>query len=88
MKVDEISPVKAVKRTGDDALNPYTNPNLDADLSNTIGKNKANRKKIDTNQFLMKSVQEENNEEEDTTHDKTHSYRKKAMSNNIGKQKR
>ena len=28
-------------------MNPYTNPNLDAELAMTIGKNKASRTKID-----------------------------------------
>lgn len=52
-------------------LNPYTNPNLDADLSITIGKNKASRTKIDAQQFLIKDKSEIINEE--TTQDRTRS---------------
>ena len=52
-------------------LNPYTNPNLDADLSITIGKSKASRTKIDAQQFLIKDKSEIINEE--TTQDRTRS---------------
>lgn len=40
-------PVKKTSQAIDHNLNPYTNPNLDAELSMTIGKNKASRTKID-----------------------------------------
>lgn len=48
--IDKNTPQKIFKRTNpaEDAVNPYVNQNLDADLSTTIGKNKANRKQINT----------------------------------------
>lgn len=38
-----------------DPNNPYVNKNLDADLSTVIGKHRANRKQINTEQFLLNS---------------------------------
>lgn len=56
-------------------INPYLNPNLDADLSMTIGKRKANRKQINTENFLLKEITDnkKNSDTEDTTHDRTRS---------------
>ena len=56
----------------DPALNPYTNPNLDADLSSTIGKMRGTRKKINANQFLLPK-EDAQADEETTTQDRTRS---------------
>ena len=48
------TPRKAsVKDSGIDPNNPYINNNLDADLGTVIGKHRANRKQIDTKQFML-----------------------------------
>ena len=48
------SPRKAsVKDSAIDPNNPYVNNNLDADLGMVIGARRANRKQIDTQQFLL-----------------------------------
>ena len=54
-------------------MNPYTNPYLDADLSMTIGKTKANRKQINTGQFVLdkKSSVEGGPQEDSNTEDTT-----------------
>ena len=46
-------PVRKKSQAIDEKVNPYTNPNLDAELSMTIGKNKASRTKIDAQKFLI-----------------------------------
>lgn len=47
------TPIK-IKSGPEDKLNPYTNPYLDADLSNTIGKvSKTKHKQINTNMFQI-----------------------------------
>eukprot|EP00356_Strombidium_inclinatum_P015671 CAMPEP_0170498246 /NCGR_PEP_ID=MMETSP0208-20121228/27260_1 /TAXON_ID=197538 /ORGANISM="Strombidium inclinatum, Strain S3" /LENGTH=84 /DNA_ID=CAMNT_0010775371 /DNA_START=2135 /DNA_END=2389 /DNA_ORIENTATION=+ len=38
------TPTRQSHKLREDSLNPYTNPNLDSDLSATIGKAKGNRK--------------------------------------------
>ena len=58
-KSNEITPVKSIPKPqpynkNEDLLNPYTNPNLDADLSATIGKLSKRiekRKQINMNAF-------------------------------------
>ena len=62
----------------DPSFNPYTNPNLDADLSNTIGKMRGSRKTINANQFLIKADsavdgRKNSDTEETTTQDRTRS---------------
>ena len=65
IELDKFTPQKATKRNDEDASNPYTNPYLDADLSTTIGKNKANRKQINTDQFLLSKPESNGGPQED-----------------------
>lgn len=64
-----------------DPNNPYVNKNLDADLSTVIGKHRANRKQINTEQFLIKDPEKEksdknkHNSDNDSTQDRSRSDR-------------
>ena len=70
IEFDKNTPQKIKKTAQEEIMNPYTNPYLDADLSTTIGKTKANRKQINTDQFLINKTNlgpQEDSNTEDTT---------------------
>ena len=60
------TPVKPKGTDNSQNYNPYTNPALDQELSATIGKNKTNRKQINTSQFLLQDRPIEENTEDTT----------------------
>ena len=58
-KVKSTPRKASVKDSAIDPNNPYVNKNLDADLSTVIGARRANRKQINTAEFLIKDKEKE-----------------------------
>lgn len=70
MPVVKSEPKKTHVEPLDPQLNPYTNPNLDADLSSTI--KRGNRKTINAQEFQLKEAKEPGvKSDSETTHDRT-----------------